>query len=87
VTNEHVDSLSFSVTDWRGDLPTHLIGQWLDFALLLLIGGVPWQCYFQRVLSSKTSKRAVYLSYGACAIAICMAIPATFFGAVAKATR
>ena len=31
-------------------------------------------------------QRAVLLSYGGCAIAVVMAIPATLFGAVAKAT-
>ena len=31
-------------------------------------------------------QRAVFLSYGGCAIAVVMAVPATLFGAVAKAT-
>ena len=31
-------------------------------------------------------QRAVLLSYGGCAIAVVMAVPATLFGAVAKAT-
>ena len=35
---------------------SHLWAEWVDFWLLLLLGGIPWQCYFQRVLSAKTSK-------------------------------
>lgn len=38
ITNEHVNSIRFDTTDWRGDLPTHLVGEWVDFALLLLLG-------------------------------------------------
>lgn len=56
-TNEHVASLDFETTNWKGDLPSHLVWEWIDFALLLLLGGIPWQCYYQRVLSSQTSKR------------------------------
>ena len=60
--------------------------QWADYAFLLLLGGVPWQCYYQRVLSSQTSKRAQMLSYGGGMIALIMTAPSVLFGAVAKAT-
>ena len=50
-------------------------GLWIDYAFLLMLGGIPWQCYYQRVLSSKTSKRAVLLSYGGGLIALIMTIP------------
>lgn len=29
---------------------------WWDYALLLIFGGIPWQVYFQRVLSAKNEK-------------------------------
>ena len=51
------------------------VGLWIDYAFLLMLGGIPWQCYYQRVLSSKTSKRAVLLSYGGGLIALIMTIP------------
>jgi len=85
-TNPAVGSIRFSETKWGGEVDSHLWAEWVDIWLLLLLGGIPWQCYFQRVLSAKTSKRAVFLSYGGCAIAVVMAVPATLFGAVAKAT-
>ena len=61
-------------------------GVWVDYAFLLLLGGVPWQCYYQRVLSSKTSRRAQILSYGGGLIALIMTAPSVLFGAIAKAT-
>ncbi len=53
---------------------------WLDFALLLIMGGIPWQVYFQRVLSSSSDRSAVRLSiYGGICCAL-MAIPAVLIG-------
>ncbi|AEL28537.1 sodium:solute symporter family protein [Cyclobacterium marinum] len=53
---------------------------WLDFALLLIMGGIPWQVYFQRVLSSNSDKSAIRLSiFGGICCAL-MAIPAIFIG-------
>ena len=52
------------MTDWIGEIKDYQIGEWIDYAFLLLLGGIPWQCYYQRVLSSTTSKRAVLLSFG-----------------------
>lgn len=85
-TSEFVSFDRLEGTDYRGSLPSHLVGEWIDNAFLLLLGGIPWQCYFQRVLSSKTSTRAQMLSYGGGMIALIMAVPATLFGVVANAT-
>ena len=43
--------------DWLGSVEHHEWGVWLDTALLCLLGGVPWQSYFQRVLSAQTGMR------------------------------
>jgi len=72
---------------WYGRVADHEWGEWLDYALLCLMGGIPWQCYFQRVLSAQTSTRAQLLSYGGAAIALVMTGPAVLFGAVARATN
>ena len=48
------------------------VGVWVDYWFLLVFGGIPWQCYYQRVLSSKTANRAMFLSYGGAAIALIM---------------
>ncbi|GIY47621.1 high-affinity choline transporter 1 [Caerostris darwini] len=86
LTNEAVGSLSLADTDWIGSVEPAAIGQYMDYGLLLILGGIPWQVYFQRVLSSKTAFRAQLLSYVAAFGCIIMAIPPMIIGAVAKAT-
>lgn len=49
-------------------------------------GGLPWQVYFQRVLSAKKTSYAQGLSYFASFGAMFMAIPAVLIGALAKST-
>lgn len=53
---------------------------WSDYALLLIFGGIPWQVYFQRVLSSKDDKSAVRLSVIAGFGCLLMAVPAVLIG-------
>lgn len=55
---------------------------WWDYALLLIFGGIPWQVYFQRVLSSKDEDTAVRLSIFAGFICLLAAIPAILIGIV-----
>merc|ERR1719187_2164702 len=92
LTNEHVkdiyeDKLDDGVTPaWYGKVEPQDMGLWVDYWFLLVFGGIPWQCYYQRVLSSKTANRAMFLSYGGAAIALIMTAPSVLFGAVAKNT-
>ncbi len=58
---------------------------WWDYALLLIFGGIPWQVYFQRVLSAKTAKIAVRLSIFAGVICLLAAIPAGMIGIIGSA--
>jgi len=53
---------------------------WWDYALLLMFGGLPWQVYFQRVLSSKDENTAVGLSLFAGFFCLLAAVPATMIG-------
>lgn len=85
-TNPKVESLSSMDVDWIGKVRPEEYWYYLDYALLLIFGGIPWQVYFQRVLSSKTAGRAQILSYVAAAGCILMAIPPVLIGAIAKAT-
>ncbi|QHT45224.1 sodium:solute symporter [Bacillus sp. SB49] len=55
---------------------------WIDYALLLIFGGIAWQVYFQRVLSAKSEKTAMWLSITAGVICIIAAIPAVLIGVV-----
>lgn len=59
---------------------------WWDFALLLILGGIPWQVYFQRVLAAKNEKTAMWLSISAGFICILIATPAAMIGMVGGIT-
>lgn len=85
--NEHVQSLSSMDVDWVGSIDKKDYWYYIDYGLLLIFGGIPWQVYFQRVLSSKTAGRAQVLSYVAAFGCIIMAIPPVLIGAIAKATK
>ena len=53
---------------------------WWDYTFLLILGGLPWQVYFQRVLASKDEQTAVRLSLFAGAFCLLAAIPAGIIG-------
>src|SRR5512142_1741351 len=38
------------------------IVSWWDVSLMLILGGIPWNCYFQRVLACRTPARALWHS-------------------------
>jgi len=76
-----------STPAWYGTIEKQDVGVWIDYAFLLMFGGIPWQCYYQRVLSSKTALRAQILSYGGAVIALVMTAPSVLFGAIAKNTN
>jgi high affinity choline transporter 7 len=58
------------------------IWTWCDMALLLILGGIPWQVYFQRVLASPDARTAVRLSYVAGVGCMLLAVPAVMIGAI-----
>lgn len=60
--------------------------QWWDYALLLIFGGIPWQVYFQRVLSSRSEKTARGLSLVAGVVCLVAALPAVVIGMVGSTT-
>ncbi len=59
---------------------------WWDSALLLMLGGIPWQVYFQRVLASKDAKTAVRLSVIAGFVCLLAAVPVVLIGMKALVT-
>lgn len=58
---------------------------WWDYALLLMFGGIPWQVYFQRVLSAKDEKTAVRLSILAGIVCLIAAVPPILIGIASTA--
>jgi len=68
---------------WLGKLKNYQVGSYLDVYILLICGGIPWQAYFQRVLSVKQVSHARILSFVAAFGCFAMAIPSVLIGAVA----
>ena len=81
-----VQKLSDTKEEWLGEIKGYETGKWIDYAMLLICGGIPWQVYFQRVLSSKSPNRARILSFVGAFGCVAMAIPAALLGAAAKST-
>ncbi|XP_027052790.1 high-affinity choline transporter 1-like isoform X1 [Pocillopora damicornis] len=86
MTHKAVRSISEDSGKWLGEIPTDQIGVWLDYALLLIWGGLPWQIYFQRALSCKSPSTSRTVSYTASIGCLLMAIPAVLIGAIGAST-
>ncbi|XP_048513592.1 high affinity choline transporter 1 [Athalia rosae] len=72
--------------DWLGEVKDADLGEWVDGMLLLVFGGIPWQGYFQRILSIKSTSVARTLSVASMIGCVALAIPSGLLGLVAKAT-
>jgi high affinity choline transporter 7 len=58
---------------------------WWDASIMLMLGGVPWNCYFQRVLSCRTPKAAQAHSILSGLLTIVLTIPPLLMGLAAFA--
>lgn len=56
---------------------------WWDVSLMLVFGGIPWNCYFQRVLSCRTPRKAQLHSIFAGALTILLTVPPLLLGVAA----
>lgn len=61
------------------------IVSWWDVSAMLMLGGIPWNCYFQRVLSCRTPADAARHSLLAGVLTIALTVPPLLFGLVAFA--
>lgn len=87
ITNEATKSITVNATSvWIKHIDPKYSGSYIDSYLLLIFGGIPWQVYFQRVLSAKTAMNAQILSYVAAVGCVIMALPSVLIGAIAAET-
>ena len=56
---------------------------WWDVSIMLMLGGVPWNCYFQRVLSCRSPRAAQLHSIYSGLLTIVLTIPPLLMGLVA----
>lgn len=53
---------------------------WWDVSLMLIFGGIPWNCYFQRVLACQTPRKAQWHSIIAGLLTIALTVPPLLLG-------
>lgn len=56
---------------------------WWDVSLMLMLGGIPWNCYFQRVLSCTTPGKAAGQSIVSGVLTIAFTVPPLLMGVAA----
>ncbi|MFK7905513.1 MAG: sodium:solute symporter family protein [Chitinophagales bacterium] len=78
----HLSDLFPPIDGWRDPNWGNKYWNWLDYALLLIFGGVAWQVYFQRVLSAKNENTAMWLSIIAGFVCMAAAVPAVMIGVI-----
>ncbi len=59
------------------------IAGWWEVSLMLMLGGIPWNCYFQRVLSCQSPVKAQQHSLAAGLLTIAFTIPPVLLGIAA----
>ncbi|XP_050416030.1 high-affinity choline transporter 1 isoform X2 [Patella vulgata] len=62
-------------------------GVWIDLLIAMSFGTIPWQAYFQRVLSVRSGKQAQILSITGAFGALILVLPSIFIGAVATSAN
>ncbi|CAH8641645.1 unnamed protein product [Dicrocoelium dendriticum] len=86
MTNEATTPIDQTWDRWKGAVEPIDALSYADNLLMLTFGGIPWQVYFQRVLSCKGARQAQILSYVASLGCFLMAIPSVLIGAVGAST-
>ncbi|XP_076578965.1 high affinity choline transporter 1-like [Chaetodon auriga] len=71
---------------WIGKLELEDAGRWIDDLLLLAIGGICYQAFYQRVLSIATDTQAKITCYVAAVLCPILGIPSLIIGAAAAST-
>ncbi|KAH9368463.1 hypothetical protein HPB48_012607 [Haemaphysalis longicornis] len=83
-TSSAVGTIGAPHNYWLGKINNTDISQMVDLFLMTTFGGIPWQVYFQRVLSADSIFTAKMLSYMSAVGCIFFAIPPVIVGGVAK---
>ncbi|KAM9334640.1 high affinity choline transporter 1-like [Symphorus nematophorus] len=72
---------------WIGKLELEDTGRWIDDLLLLAIGGLCYQAFYQRVLSTATDAQAKMTCYAGAVLCPILGIPSLIVGAAAASTN
>ncbi|XP_041054625.1 high-affinity choline transporter 1-like [Carcharodon carcharias] len=87
VTNIAITSTEYVYREpWLGSVSPESAWIWIDNYFLMTLGGIPWQAYFQRVLSTSTASRAQLISFVAAFSTLILAVPSVIIGAIGAST-
>ncbi|XP_077426777.1 high affinity choline transporter 1-like [Vanacampus margaritifer] len=92
LTNPH--SLDISLTaynetfqaPWIGTVPLDEAGKWFDDFMLLALGGLAYQAFYQRILSASSYTQAQMTCFVSAGFCLILGIPSVLVGAVAAST-
>ncbi|XP_060079936.1 high-affinity choline transporter 1-like [Ylistrum balloti] len=80
-----VVDLSRVKESWAGNLEPEMIGVYIDTICMLIMGGMPWQALYQRVLACKSPTLARNATLLAAVISLLLAIPPAIVGVIGSA--
>ncbi|XP_034528971.1 high affinity choline transporter 1-like isoform X2 [Notolabrus celidotus] len=72
---------------WLGKLELEQTGRWIDDILLIAFGGICYQAFYQRVLSTATDSQAKITCYAGAVLCPILGIPSLIIGAAAASTN
>ncbi|XP_061833071.1 high affinity choline transporter 1-like isoform X1 [Nerophis lumbriciformis] len=92
LTNPH--SMDISVTaynqsfqaPWIGKVELNEAGKWFDDFMVLALGGLAYQAFYQRILSASSYTQAQVTCFASSAFCLVLGIPSILIGAVAAST-
>ncbi|KAL3208753.1 hypothetical protein MRX96_052473, partial [Rhipicephalus microplus] len=73
--------------DWLGSLPSSEWGPTIDVVLMTTLGGIPWQAYFQQVLSTQNPYNAKMLSFVGALGSFALTVPPVIIAGAARGTN
>ncbi|XP_036978111.1 high-affinity choline transporter 1-like isoform X3 [Acanthopagrus latus] len=72
---------------WIGKLELEDTGRWIDDILLLALGGICYQAFYQRILSTPTDTQAKITCYAGAVLCPILGMPSLIIGAAAASTN
>ncbi|XP_077460847.1 high affinity choline transporter 1-like [Stigmatopora argus] len=91
-TNPHSMDISLTAythtyqAPWIGKVNFDEAGKWFDDFMLLALGGLAYQAFYQRILSASSYTQAQITCFASAAFCLVLGIPSVLVGAVAAST-
>ncbi|XP_013389088.1 high-affinity choline transporter 1-like [Lingula anatina] len=87
LSHPSVTPLPDSMTTWVGEVQPKRIATFIDVALQIILGGIPFQPLFQRVLAVKTIRKAQIVCYAGAVGTVLGTIPPVLLGLAAASSN